>query len=143
MVRLSGDDPYAGTVPVVGKRRVGSGIDPAHLARVVPLYGFKRLVIASPNSNTPAPTGGRVKLSFTNIDPRGVTLTSLTLSNLTTRGAYLTFYYVNGSSARQNLGTTRAGGSLAVPLNVLGLRSVDIYAPNAYAVDDVTFTDLP
>ena len=143
MVRLSGDDPYAGTVPVVGKRRVGSSIDPAHLARVVSLYGSKRLVIASPNSNTPAPTGGRVKLSFTNIDPKGVTLTSLTLSNLTTKGAYLTFYYADGRSSQQNLGTTRAGASLVVALNVPSLRAVDVFAPSAFAVDDVTFVDAP
>lgn len=143
MARLSGDDPSAGTVPVVGKRRVGSGIDPAHLARVVSLYDSKRLVVASPNSNLPAPTGGRVKLSFTNVDPRGVTLTSLTLSNLTARGATLTFYYADGRSSQQNLGTTRAGGHLVVPLNVSGLRAVDVFAPSAYAVDDVTFIDVP
>ena len=67
----------------------------------------------------------------------------MTLSNLTKRGAYLTFYYANGSSSRQNLGTTSAGGSLIVPLAVENLRAVDVYAPNAYAVDDVKFEVAP
>ena len=129
------------TVPVVGKRRLNGRILEAHLAKVVNAYGSDRLVIAAdPKSSTPASTGGRLKLSFTSFDPHGVTLTSLTLSSLSAKGAYLTFYYVGGSSSRQSLGTTAKGGSLVVPLEVRGLRAVDIYAPSAFAVDDVMFT---
>ena len=132
------------SVPVVGKRANNGKILEAQVARVVNLYGSKRLIIgSSASSNTPAPTGGRVKLTFTNYDPAGAKLTSMTLSNLTKRGAYLTFYYANGSSSRQNLGTTSAGGSLVVPLAVEKLRAVDVYAPNAYAVDDVKFEVAP
>lgn len=143
VVHQGGNAPKQSTVPVVGKRRLNGRILDTHLARVVSFYGSKRLVIASPNSNTPAPTGGRVKLTFTNFDPKGVTLTSLRLSNLTAKGATLTFYYADGSSSRQNLGTTAKGGSLVVPINVKGLRAVDVYAPNAFAVDDVGFSDEP
>lgn len=141
VVHQKGSSPKSSTVPVVGKRRLNGRILEAHLAKVVSVHGSKRLVIAAdPKSSTPAPTGGRVKLSFTNFDPHGVTLTSLTLSNLTAKGAHLTFYYADGTSSRQPLGTTAKGGSLVVPLEVKGLRAVDVYAPNAYAVDDVRFT---
>ncbi len=142
VLHQGGNHPQGSTVPVVGKRRAGGGISQTHLAKVVSAHGSKRLVIAAdPKSSVPAPTGGRAKLSFTNFNPNGVTLTSLTLSNLTAKGAYLTFYYADGRSSRQTLGTTAAGGSLVVPLEVKGVVSVDIYAPNAFAVDDVRFTD--
>lgn len=141
IVHQGGNTPKSATVPVVGKRCSGKNILEGHQARVLSVYGSKRLTIANPDSNVLAPQGGRIKLSFTNFDPVGVTLNSLTLSNLTPRGAYLTFYYMDGSSSRQNLGTTASGKSLVVPLNAQDLRAVDILALNAYAVDDVAFTD--
>ena len=79
------------TVPVVGKRANNGKILEAQVARVVTLYGSKRLIIGSSvSSNTPSSTGGRIKLTFTNYDPAGAKLASMTLSNLTRRGAYLT-----------------------------------------------------
>ena len=140
VVHRGGGTPSSATVPVVGKRRVNNTVLSAHLAKVVSVYGSKRLVVSSPTTNAPAPQGGRVKLSFSNFDPKGVALTSLTLSNLTTKGAYLTFYYANGTLSRQTLGMTKAGGSLVVPLNLSGLQAVDVYAPSAFAVDNVAFT---
>lgn len=136
----AGNNPKTRTVPVTAQRQLNGRIVSGNFARVVTLYGSKRLTIASPDNNTP--TGGRIRLTLANFDPnQGVTLTSLTLSNLTPPGAYLSFYYVDGSSSRQPLGATAAGGSLVVPLDVKNLRTVEIYAPNAYAVDDVRFTD--
>ena len=143
VVHLGGPSPKNSTVPVVGKRRAGGGISQTQLAKVVNVYSSDRLVVSSPNSNAPAPTGGRIKLSFSNFDAAGVTLTSVTLSNLTRAGATLTFYYADGSSSRQPLGTTPPGGLLVVPLSATGVRALDVFAPNAYAVDDVSFTDEP
>lgn len=144
VVHTGGPSPKSSTVPVVGKRRAGGGtIAQAQLAKVVNVYGSDRLIVSSPNSNTPAPTGGRVKLTFTNFDAAGVTLGSVTLSNLTRAGAYLIFYYADGTSSRQTLATTPPGGSLVVPLSAAGVRALDVFAPNAYAVDDVSFTDEP
>lgn len=140
VVHRDGGTPSSATVPVVGKRRVNNTVLSAHLAKVVSVYGSKRLVVSSPTTNAPAPQGGRVKLSFSNFDPQGVALTSLTLSNLTAKGAYLTFYYANGTSAKQALDTTKAGGSLVVTPNVKGLAAVDVFAPSAFAVDNVAFT---
>ena len=131
--------PSNATIPIVAKRRLDNKILQGHQGKVVSLYGSKRLTIVKEGTNTPNGLGGRIKLTFTNFNPAGATLTSLTLSNLTSTGAYLTFYYANGTSSRQNLGTTARGGSLVVPLDIKELRAVDIYAPNAYTVDDVKF----
>ena len=143
VVYLGGDGTAStGTIPVVGKRRVGNRILQGQQAKVVSIYGSKRLIISAPSRTTPAPTSGRIKLSFApNIAPEGVTLTSLTLSNLPTAGAYLTFYYVDGTSSRQNVAGTGTGDTTVVPVNAVRVRAVDIFAPSAYAVDDVTFTD--
>ena len=138
---LAGNAPKSATVPLVGKRRSGTVILQAQVAKVVSVFSSKRLVASSDSANVPAAQGGRVKLTFTNFDPNGVTLTSLTLSNLSAPGATLTFYYADGSSSQQSLGTTAAGGSLVVPLNVKGVAAVDVNAPTAFAVDDVRFTD--
>lgn len=117
-----------GIILVVGKRRLNGRILQGNQAKVVSLYGSKRLTVVKVNTNTPAPQGGRIKLSFApNFNPEGVTLTSLTLSNLTQPGARLT-----STRRRQlvpaDLGTTSSGSSLVVRLE---------------AQDGRTFSSLP
>lgn len=140
VIHLGGDNPQNSSVTVVGKRRLGNRILQAQTARVVTRYGSRRLAVVTPGTNTPAPQGGRLKLDFAKLAPGGVTLSSLTLHDLTSAGAYLTFYYADGKSSRQTLGTTAPGGSLTVPLAVAGLRAVDVFAPSAYTLDDVRFS---
>ena len=139
VVYLGGDNPQDSNVTVVGKRRLGNRILQAQTARVVTHYGSRRLAVVTPGTNTPAPQGGRLKLDFTKLAPGGVTLSSLTLHDLTSTGAYLTFYYTDGRSSRQRLETTPPGGSLTVPLTVAGVRALDVFAPSAYTLDDVRF----
>lgn len=141
VVYQAGSNPKASTIPVVGQRRWGRRILRARQAKVAELYGSKRLTVVSPRSNTPSPQGGRIRLRFTPLNPAGVKLTSVTLSNVTTQGAYLRFFYVGGGSSLQRLGTTAPGDSLEVSLDISRVRAVDIVARNAFAVDDVAFTD--
>ena len=140
VVYLGGGNPQNGSVTVVGKRRSGNRILQAQAARVVTRYGSKRLAVVTPGTSTPAPQGGRLKLEFAKLAPGGVTLASLTLHDLTSPGAYLTFYYADGGASRYPLETTAPGGSLTVPLTVAGVRAVDVFAPSAYTLDDVRFT---
>ena len=140
VVHLGGGNPQNGSVTVVGKRRSGNRILQAQAARVVTRYGSKRLAVVTPGTSTPAPQGGRLKLEFAKLAPGGVTLASLTLHDLTSPGAYLTFYYADGGASRYPLETTAPGGSLTVPLMVAGVRAVDVFAPSAYTLDDVRFT---
>ena len=140
VVHLGGNNPQDSSVAVVGKRRSGNRILQAQAARVVTRYDSRRLAVVSPGTTTPAPEGGRLKLDFAKLAPGGVTLGSLTLSDLTSAGAYLTFYYADGTSSRQPLGTTAPGGSLNVPLAVAWVRAVDVFAPSDYTLDDVRFT---
>ena len=138
----AGDNPATGTVPVVGQPHRGRRLLRTRQARVVDIYGGKRLSVTLPRSNTPSPQGGRIRLSFAPaLNPAGVDLTSVTLSNLTREGTYLRFFYVGGGSSLQRVGTTAPGESLVVPLEASKVRAVDIVAWNAFAVDDVVFVD--
>lgn len=75
------------------------------------------------------------------MNPTGVKLDSVTLTNVTSEGAYLRFFYVGGGASLQRLETTGQGESLVVPLDASRVRAVDIVARDAFAVDDVAFTD--
>lgn len=142
---LGGSAPKNATVPVVGKRRSGSLFLQAQRATAGRLYGSDRLTVTGsgtgPGTLTPHPQGGRLELTFTNYGPKGVTLTSLTLSNLTAPGAYLTLSHAGGGATRQNLGTTPAGASLVVAPDARRVTKLTVSAPSAFALDDVAFTD--
>lgn len=57
VIHRGGGTPSPATVPVVGKRRVNNTVLSTHLAKVVSVYGSKRLVVSSPNTCAPAPQG--------------------------------------------------------------------------------------
>lgn len=143
VVHQKGDHPKNSTIPVVAQPRRGGRILRGRQAKVVSVYGSKRLTVVEPGTNTPSPQGGRIRLWFApSVNPAGVTLTSLTLSNVTTQGAYMRFFYVGGGSSRPYpLVTSRAGESLVLPIDEARVRAVDVYARNAFAVDDVAFSD--
>lgn len=113
-------------------------------AKIVDVYGSKRFSIAHPQTNEPSPQGGRIRLGFTAFDRGGVKITSLTLSNVTTGGGYMQFFYTGGGASRRyQLMPTGADKSvvLPVPADTERVRAVDIVANNAFAVDDVAFSD--
>lgn len=148
VVHEGGDNPKSNAIPLLGRRRSAGVILQDQQAKVVTLDGSKRLTVVRPNTSTPWAQGGRVKLTFApDISPVGVTLNSLTLSNLdyasdvTAKGGYLEFFFVDGSSSRQNLGTTAPGDSQVFLLEVEHVKAVNIFVPRAFALDDVAFTD--
>lgn len=128
------------SVPVVGRRRSGSTFLLGQRAVVTRLWGSDRLTVAGPGT-APDAQGGRLELSFANFGPAGVTLTSLSLSNLSTPGATLTLSHADGKVSRRALGTTRAGGSLTVTLSAGRVTKLAVFAPNAFALNNVAFTD--
>ena len=144
LVYLGGGTSRTSSVPVVGRRRAGSTCLPGPRAVVTRLWGSDRLTVAAPVAGPGTPPdaqGGRLELSFANFGPAGVTLTSLTLSNLTAAGASLTLSHADGRVSRQILGTTPAGGSLTVTLNAGRVTKLAVFAPSAFALDNVAFTD--
>lgn len=145
VVHTGGAGPQTSTVPVVGKRRSGERILQAQAAKALWFGGSKRLTVVSPGTNAPAPQGGRLKLSFANHGPEGVTLNALSVSHLSVagpgNGATLTLFYADGRVAKQALGTTAPGSSAAVTLNAAGVTAVDVFSPAPFALDDVTFAD--
>ena len=141
---VGGAVPQPSSVPVVGRRRSGSAFLSGQRAVVTRLWGSDRLTVAAPGTGpgtAPDAQGGRLELSFANFGPAGVTLTSLTFSNLSTPGATLTLTYAGGGTSRQALGTTRAGGSLTVTPNAGRVTRLAVFAPNAFALDNIAFTD--
>ncbi len=140
LIYLGGGTSRTSSVPVVGRRRSGSAFRSGQRAVVARLWGSDRLTVAGPGT-PPDAQGGRLELSFANFGPAGVTLTSLSLSNLTTTGAYLTLSYAGGGTSRHPLGTTRAGGSLAVTPNAGHVTQLAVFTPSAFALDNVAFTD--
>ncbi len=145
VVHTGGSSPTSKTVPVIGKRRSGGRILQAQAAKTLWLGGSKRLTVVSPNTSTPAPQGGRLKLSFANYGPEGVTLHSVSVSHLLVAGpgsgATLTLSYADGRVSKQVLGTIAPSASAAVTLNAAGVTAVDVFSPAPFALDDVTFMD--
>ncbi len=117
----------------------------AQAAKALWFSGSKRLTVISPGTNAPAPQGGRLKLSFANYGPEGVTLHAVSVSHLLVAGpgsgATLTLFYADGRVSKQVLGTIAPGASAAVTLNAAGVTAVDVSSPAPFALDDVTFTD--
>ena len=135
---IDGTVPRTSSVPVVGRRRLGNAFLSGQRAVVARLWGSDRLTVAGPGT-PPDAQGGRLELSFANFGPAGVTLTSLSVSNLTA-GAYLTLSYAGGGTSRHPLGTTPVGGSLTVTPNAGRVTRLAVFAPNAFALDNVVFT---
>lgn len=143
IVHQKGGQPTSRLVPVVGQHRQQGRILSARVAKVLEIDGSKRLAVVRPGTNNPAPQGGRIKLNFAPLGRKGVTLTSLTLGDLGPKGAVLRFQRFDGTSSRKRVRAAAGGGARVVPLDVSGLRAVDIFSPSAFTVDDVTFSSVP
>ncbi len=138
----SGKNSKNSTVSIVAQPRLGGRILRGGQAKIVNVYGSKRLTVAYPRTNEPSPQGGRIRLGFAAFNRGGVKITSLTLSNITTGGAYMQFFYAGGGASRRyQLVPTGADKSVVLPADIAKVRAVDIVAGNAFAVDDVAFSD--
>ena len=137
-----GDHPNNGTVTVVAQPRQGGRTLRGRQAKVVEVYGSKRLTVMNPHTKSPSPQGGRIRLGFAGFSRGGVKITSLTLSNVTTSGAYMQFFYTGGGSSRRyQLVPTGADKSVVLPADITRVRAVDIVAGNTFAVDDIAFSE--
>lgn len=135
-------NPKNSTVSVVAQPWLGGRMWRGRQAKIVNVYGSKRLTVIGPRTNDPSPQGGRIRLGFAAFNRGGVKITSLTLSNITTSGAYMQFFYAGGGASRRyQLVPTGPDKSTVLPADIARVRAVDIVAQNAFAVDDVAFSD--
>lgn len=142
IVHQKGGQPTSQAVAIVGQRRQQGRILSARVAKVIEVDGSKRLTVVRPSTNNPSPQGGRIKLNFAPLGREGVTLTSLTLGDLGPKGAVLRFQRFDGTSLQERVKAAADGGARVVPLDISGLRAVDIFSPSAFTVDDVTFSSV-
>ena len=138
----SGKNPKNGTISVIAQPRLGGRVVRGRQAKVVDVYGSKRLTVAHPRTGDPSPRGGRIRFGFAAFNRGGVKITSLTLSNVTTRGAYMRFFYAGGGASRRyRLEPTGHDKSVVLPADIARVRAVDIVAGNTFAVDDIAFSE--
>jgi len=138
----SGENSKNSTISVVAQPRLGGHMARGRPAKIVDVYGSKRLSVAHPRTNGPSPQGERIRLGFAAFDRSGVKITSLTLSNITTGGGYMQFFYAGGGASRRyQLMPTGADKNVVLPADIERVRAVDIVVNNACAVDDVAFSD--
>lgn len=131
----------SGRISVGGKRIIGGKYRAGNYAKVVDLYGSKRLVVVgSKSGTTPNPGGGRMQFSFDTNGGFGngsVTVKSITLSNVTANGASINLYQGRTLIRKVNVPVTGAGQSVTLTIDEPGVTILSAFARFPIAVDDL------
>ncbi len=132
-----------GRVSVSGKRIIRGKFRNGQKAKVVDLYGSKRLVVVS-SGTTPNAGGGQLQFIFNAKNGFGdgsVTTKKITLSNVTTTGATVNLYRGRTLIRKVAVPVTGEGENVTLMIDEPDVTIVSAFARFPLAVDDLVFED--
>ncbi len=130
------------TIRLFGKRRISNTLRNGNHAKVLDLWGGRRLTVTKANTNTPNTAGGQLQLKFAPTFGDGlVNIKSLKVYNITSGDAHVKVYGPRGLIKQIRLSKTGTGRGATITVNEPNVRLLTVYAPHAFAVDDLVFED--
>ena len=131
---------HSGRVSVGGKRVVGGKFRGGQSAKVLELWGGKRMaVVANGKSTTPNPGGGQLQFVFKPFFTGEVTVKELTLYNVVKPGVTVNLYKGRKLVKQVPVPTGAVGAPVTVKINEPGISIVSVTARFPIAVDDLVF----